>query len=235
MNRRTFLAAGAVSAVGLSGCLGMGQSGDSKHKSEEGFDTKNIDGQYVPLAPLSVTHKWFKNDSAKFADARGREQYRTSHIKGAALSPAPDGQSKNDPTATWGKKQRIVCYCGCPHHLSSMRAASLMNQGYENVYVIDEGFWAWHKKGYPVSGENTSYTPPTYEIDGIDAASIGGTAWARHLESGQMEATDIEQDGSYTLHLKFYDVTPDSTITVQTPKYEVSGALSDLTSHVVRG
>lgn len=236
MNRRTFLAAGAVSAVGLSGCLGLGGgSGGSKHKSEEGYDTKEQDGVYVPLAPLSDTHEWYKNDSAKFADARGRKQYTTSHIKGAALSTAPDGLSKDDPVASWSKDQKIVCYCGCPHHLSSMRAATLLNNGYTNVYVIDEGFWAWHEKGYPVSGENTSYTPPTYEINGLDAASIGGTAWARHLESGQMEATDIKEDGSYSLHLTFYDVTPESEIRIRTPDYEVSGTLSQLSSRVVKG
>jgi rhodanese-related sulfurtransferase len=234
MNRRTFLAAGAVSVAGLSGCLGLG--GGSGSKSEEGFETKKQNGEQVPLAPLSVTHKWYKQDKAKFVDARGKKQYEMSHIRGAVLSPAPNGQSKNDPVASWPKDQRIVCYCGCPHHLSSMRAAQLLKNGYENVYVIDEGFWAWHEKGYPIKGQNTSYNPTAYVIDGFaDPAFVGETAWARHFETGQKEATDILNDGSYSMHIKFHDVTPDSVITVLTPAYEVEGTIAELSSRVITG
>ncbi|WP_227354587.1 rhodanese-like domain-containing protein [Haladaptatus salinisoli] len=234
MNRRRFLAAGAVSVAGLSGCLGLG--GGPGSKSEEGFETVSQYGQQVPLAPLSVTHKWYKQDKARFVDARTERQYVISHIRGAVLSPAPNGQKKNDPVASWPKDQRIVCYCGCPHHLSSMRAGKLLQNGYENVYVIDEGYWAWHEKGYPVKGRNTEATPNSYVIEGVtDPTFVGETAWARHIASGQNEATGIQNDGSYSMHLKFYDVTPDSVITVQTPEYEVEGTIAELSSRVVTG
>ncbi|WP_435153559.1 rhodanese-like domain-containing protein [Haladaptatus sp. DFWS20] len=233
MNRRTFLAAGAVSVTGLSGCLGLG---GGSGKTEEGYKTVEQYGEQVPLAPLSDTYEWYKQDEARFVDARGKQQYDTSHIKDAVLSPAPDGLAQNDPVASWSKDQKIVCYCGCPHHLSSMRAGKLIKNGYNNVYVIDEGYWEWHEKGYPIRGQNTAATPNAYVIDGLaDPAYVGETAWARHLASGQKEATDILQDGSYSLRLKFHDVTPDTLITVETPAYEVEGTIGELSSHVVTG
>ncbi len=237
MNRRTFLAASAVSVVGLSGCLGGGGgSNESNPKSEEGYDTVKQYDQNVPLAPLSDVHKWYKQNKAKFVDARGEKQYETSHIKGAVLSPAPDGLPNDDPVASWSKDERIVCYCGCPHHLSSMRAGKLMKNGYKNVYVIDEGYWKWHEKGYPVRGQNTEVAPNAYVLDGVaDPAYVGETAWARHLVSGQKEATDILEDGSYSMHVKFHDVTPDSVLTVETPEYEVEGTISELSSRVITG
>ncbi len=239
MNRREFLAASTISVAGLSGCLGrtvLGSDSSPNPKSEEGFDTVERYGAHVPLAPISVVHEWYEKGSAKFADARGKTQYDTSHIEGAVLSPAPDRFEKDDPVSRWGKKDRIVCYCGCPHHLSSMRAGKLMNNGYENVYVIDEGFWVWHDKGYPIEGKNTSYSPQSYEIDGVaDSVSAGKTAWARHPKTGQREATGIRGDGSYSLDLKFYDVTPQSMITVQTPDYTVKGTIGDLSSGTVTG
>ncbi|WP_458189588.1 rhodanese-like domain-containing protein [Haladaptatus sp. NG-WS-4] len=260
MNRRTFLAASAVSIAGVSGCLGQGGgSGGSYPTPEDGdtdgyppeFDKKpkkmNVDtssfktvaqsGQNVPLVPLSVAYNWYKRGEARFADSRGTKQYETSHVYGAVLSPAPGVEKlSQDPVTDWPKKDRIVCYCGCPHHLSSMRAAKLMNNGYENVFVIDEGYWAWHEEGYPIRGQKTSYNPLAYVIDGLaDPAYAGETAWARHLDSGQNEATDILGDGSYSMHVKFHDVTPDTTITVQTPAYEVEGTIEELSSRVITG
>jgi rhodanese-related sulfurtransferase len=262
MNRRAFLAAGAVSAVGLSGCLGLGGgSGSSSYPMPEdgnvdgyppefddkpkkmsfdpsSFDTKSEGGEKVPLAPIELVHNWYMRGEARIADARGTKQYKTSHIYGAVLSPASgiSGAPDRDPVENWPKSDRIVCYCGCPHHLSSIRASALMQKGYENVFVIDEGFWAWHKAGYPIRGNDTSYNPMAYIISGItDPKFAGENAWARQLKTGQNEATDILEDGSYTLHLKFADVTPDSFVTIETPEYKVKGTIGELSSRVVSG
>lgn len=44
-------------------------------------------------------------------------------------------------------------------------------------------------------------------------------AWAWHDRTGQREAAPIDDDGTYTLELHFSEVTPDSTIAVETPGY----------------
>jgi len=201
------------------------------------FGTVPRNGVQVPLAPIDVVHYWYRRGEARIADARGQRQYEASHVYGAVLSQAsPEARSSADPVTDWPKDDRIVCYCGCPHHLSSIRAAQLMNNGYENVYVIDEGFWTWHDRGYPMRGNEVSATSKNWVIDGeAAAASAGADAWARHRPTGQVEATGIADDGSYQLHVKFHEVGPDSTVQVETPDYRVEGKLKDLASGTVRG
>jgi len=45
----------------------------------------------------------------------------------------------------------IVAYCGCPHAASGALADRLIKHGYEDVKVLDEGYYVWHDKGYPVA------------------------------------------------------------------------------------
>ena len=198
------------------------------------FDTKTVDGHDVPLAPFQAVYYWYARGEARFADARGSTSYGNSHIYGAVLSPAPDGR-ENDPVIDWPKGDRIVCYCGCPHHLSSMRAASLMDDGYEEVYVIDEGFWdGWYNRGYPIAGSEVQSRPAVWVIDGVaDLTYAGATAWARHGPTGQREATDIGPDGRFQLELRFADVTGDSVVEIETPGYRVEAPLDELTGTVV--
>jgi rhodanese-related sulfurtransferase len=201
------------------------------------FETKAEGGVEVPLAPIDAVHYWYKRGEARFADARGARSYQAAHVLGAVLSPAPERyRTPNDPVNDWPKEDRIVCYCGCPHHLSSIRASQLINEGYENVYVIDEGFGEWQSREYPMAGDDVENVPKKWILTGrTDAAHAGRNAWARHPDSGQMESTDIADDGSYELHLKFYDVGPDSLVNVETPDYTVEGPLSELTAKSITG
>ncbi|QLG64237.1 rhodanese-like domain-containing protein [Halorarum salinum] len=252
MERRRFLraagAAGLAGTVAVSGCLG-GSNGneadgypptqedtpDEQSVDVEGFETVDVEGTAVQLAPIDAAYYWYGRREARFVDARGRSQYDRSRVLGAALSPAPDGGS-NDPTADWPADDRIVCYCGCPHHLSSLRAATFIENGYEDVYVIDEGFWEWHERGYPMAGSEVEGQPASYEIRGrVGPAHAGGMAWAWHDESGQREAAPIDADGSYLLELKFSGLTRSSPIRVETPAYEFEAPLADLLSTTVTG
>lgn len=255
--RRLLRTAGASVVLGLGGCLK--QNGDTSDDSqpngfapqntssknngsatksgsatqtvdESSFPTRPTRGVSVPLAPTNVVYDWYRNREARFADARGKKQYKKAHIKGAVLSPAPNGQTSNDPVENWPKSDRIVTYCRCPHHLSSLRAATLINQGYERVYALDKGFDHWSEKGYPVAGSNVETQPKVRTITGAtDPKFAGKTAWAFHHDSGQREATGIEQNGHYTLNLPFYDVTDDSMIEIKTPGYTIEKSLGVLT------
>jgi rhodanese-related sulfurtransferase len=199
----------------------------------DSFETEPRDGEDVPLAPVEATYYWYARGEARFVDARGRGQYDTSHVYGAVSSPANNTMS-GDPAETWPTDDRIVCYCGCPHHLSSIRAADLMGQGYTDVYVIDEGFFEWTDRDYPIAGGNVSDRPARRTIEGrVDPRFAGDTAWARHAASDQVEATEIASDGRFSLHLYFSGVTDDARITVETPAYHTTAPLGDLTSGVV--
>lgn len=198
------------------------------------FPVTSTNGERVTLAPIEVVRYWHKRGDARFVDARGLKYYKQAHVYGAVSSPAQRG-SEGGGIAGWGNDDRVVCYCGCPHHLSSIRAAALQKAGFTNVYVIDEGFVPWMQNGYAMRGTEFQ-TPQEAVIEGeVDPAYAGEYAWATHVPSGQQEAVPIADDGTFTIHFKFYDLAPDAPIRVQTPAFEVTEPLGDLTNTVVTG
>jgi rhodanese-related sulfurtransferase len=200
------------------------------------YGTTRESGVDVPLAPIKDVYYWYARGEARFVDARSEASYRDSHVYGAVLSPAPSGFPDGDPVVDWPTGDRIVAYCACPHHLSSMRASTLIDEGYENVFVIDEGYREWYANNYPIAGAGSNSLPQLQVIEGrTDPAFAGEKAWARHRESGQREVTNIAEDGSYELHLTFADVTHTSPIAVETPAYTVEAPLGELTADLVTG
>lgn len=274
MDRRTFLATAGTATAGFAGCIGPQAESDQEAGStpetvtnetngypddsvvtatpEErdvdtaSFETITTDGEEISLVPVDVAYHWYRAGEARFVDARGEGQYDRSRITGAVLSPANgDG---NDATALWPESDRVVTYCGCPHHLSSMRAAAFVSNGHGEVYAIDEGFYEWRDQGYPVSGTQTPSSPDesaslgsggpaqTYVVEGYaEGAEDGSYAWATHGPTDQQEATPIGEDGRYELRLHFGDLAPSAAIDLRTPTYELTAPLSDLTDSVVRG
>ncbi|WP_134670369.1 rhodanese-like domain-containing protein [Halorussus marinus] len=264
MHRRTFLAASAATLSSIAGCLsGADSPSGPKHGDDlpsdddpddgyppafdstpdersidtDAYETTDVEGTAVPLAPIEDTYYWYATGNARFADARSETAYGNAHVYGAVLSPAAESRrSEDDPVGDWPTDDRIVCYCGCPHHLSSMRAAQLIEDGYENVYVIDEGFREWNDRDYPMAGSDTTRMPDRWVVAGeVSPAAAGGVAWGHHDPTGQMESTDIAPDGSYELHLGFYDVAADSPIRIETPEYTVEGTLAELSSGTIEG
>lgn len=208
--------------------------------TERAIDTESYDRleSGVVLAPIEDVYYWYARGEARFVDARSQTAYEKSHIFGAVSSPVGglnDGDPE-DPVESFPEEDRIVAYCGCPHHLSSMRAEKLMNEGYENVFVIDEGFWEWHDRDYPMAGGDVGREPAAMTLRGrTDPASAGRTAWARHEPTGQMEAATVRADGTYELTLRFYGVSSRSRVQVETPDYRVEAPLSELASGVITG
>lgn len=251
MNRRTFLA-GVAAATALAGCgeeVGTRTPSPSPTPTvtdastatpatvdtsyaPDAYDRVEVNGVPVPLVPIADAIEWYRNDAAVFVDARGEAQYEQAHIEGAVSSPVSDG---GDPGAVgqFPKDRRIVTYCGCPHHLSSIRALSLLYIGYDRVYALDEGFFAWKEKGYPLAGEDVDSTADLHVVDGrADPAHAGEYAFARFGQN--VEAAPIGADGSYALHIRFA-VAPDEVVTVETPGYTVAAPLSELVDGVVTG
>jgi rhodanese-related sulfurtransferase len=188
----------------------------------------------VTLASIEATYYWYARGEARFVDARGGVAYDSAHVYGAVLGPAGYPVAET-PVADWSTEDRVVCYCRGPHHLSSIRAAELEQYGFEEVYVIDDGFGAWLEDyRYPVAGRNVAASLEPWTIAGeTDPADAGETAWATHAESGQREATPIAADGTFEMDLYFYGVGAESAVTVETPSYTVDGDLGTLASGTV--
>lgn len=240
MQRRTYLrAAGLVAGAGLSGCLGSdggdGGGNTPTAANEFGYPTKTTDGVDVPLVPLADAIQWYRDDAGLFADARSRRAFEAARIAGAVYSPAPDGQDEGDPVAGRPKDTRVVTYCSCPHHLSTLRGSTLIRNGYAHTYAIDEGFRAWRDAGYPLEGKEVEETPASFTVAGrTDPAHAGEFAWLRHDPSGQREAAPIDDRGRFTLHVRFYDVGPDTPVRLSTPAGEVVEPLGALAGGTVR-
>lgn len=232
MRRRTYLRnVGLLASVGLAGCLD-GQTPKAANKF--GYPTTTTDDVAVPLAPLSDVFEWYQNDVGVFADTRSRMAYEKARIAGAVHSPAPDGLDNDDPLRDLDSDTRIITYCGCPHHLSTLRGATLIKNGYVNTYAIDEGFQAWYQAGYPLGGSAVEEQPTSITIDGrTNPAATNDLAWAWHDSTGQREAAPIAADGSFTLHVRFYDVTEESVIRLKTPFGEVTESLGALDNGVI--
>lgn len=141
-----------------------------------------------------------------------------------------------DGIEAWPKDDRIVTYCGCPHHLSSIRAAGLQKAGFSEVYVIDEGFGVWAERGYPMSGLRSTTQSDISErvIEGkLDARYAGEYVWA--TLDRQYEAAPIQKDGRFTLVLKFSGLTDETPIRLSTPAYTVTRSLGQLISGATNG
>lgn len=202
------------------------------------FETNETEGEPVKLAPIDVVSRWYYRREARVVDARLVGDYEHSHVYGAVNSAA-QRDSSGGGVEGWSTDDRIVTYCRCPHHLSSLRAAGFMKAGYDRVYALDEGFGAWNSRGYPMAG--TAFTSDggnaavrEYTLNGVvDPEFAGEYAWVR-TETNQ-EAAPIGSDGTFTLHVKFPDVTDTTQVEVSTPAYSVSGPLGELATGTIDG
>lgn len=210
---------------------------DEPDVGESSFETIDVNGESVRLAPIDIVEVWYRRGGARFVDARGIDQYRRSHIYGSVLSTAQQG-STGGGIDGWPTDGRVVTYCGCPHHLSSLRAAGLQKDGFSRVYAIDEGFGEWADRNYPMAG--TAFAAETqsalseWTIEGrVDIRYADEYAWAS--VDRQYEATPIQADGRFTLVLKFADVTSETPVRVSTPAFTVTRPLGDLAAGTLHG
>lgn len=81
-------------------------------------------------------------------DAREPSDWIRRRIKGARNIPFYDASKL---AARIPKGAYIVTYCGCPHAASGAAADALRAAGFDRVAVLDEGFWVWDDKKYPVA------------------------------------------------------------------------------------
>jgi rhodanese-related sulfurtransferase len=202
----------------------------------DGLDTTETFGIEVPLLPIDVAYDWYRPQEARFVDARGLSQYEASHVSGAVHSPAPSGYETDDPTEAWQQSGRIVTYCTCPHHLSSERAAVLIDAGYEAVFALDEGFGEWYDREYPMGTSNASTTiGPLRRVSGsVDPAYAGERVQLHHAASEQREPAVIEGDGSFEVTFRFVEVESEDTLILETPAGTRRGTVAEMVEETAR-
>ena len=197
----------------------------------DSFETLSVNGETVRLAPIDDVQRWYRRGEARVVDARGLEQYERAHVYGGVSSPA-QRNSAGGAIDGWPREDRVITYCGCPHHLSSIRAAGLQKAGFTEVYALDEGFLgrpdSWSDQRYPMAGTRfaggNQARVQQWTISGaVDSRYAGEYVWA--TAGRQYEAAPVRSDGSYELHLKFADVSAETPVRVRTPTDSVERPL----------
>jgi cytochrome c oxidase cbb3-type subunit 3/ubiquinol-cytochrome c reductase cytochrome c subunit len=80
-------------------------------------------------------------------DARPTADYLASHIAGAISIPFYAVDSFIDLLP---RDRFIITYCGCPHAVSGQAADALLEAGFQDVAILDEGFYFWEEQGWPI-------------------------------------------------------------------------------------
>jgi cytochrome c oxidase cbb3-type subunit 3 len=81
-------------------------------------------------------------------DARPHADFVDGHLAGAVSVPFYDLPEVIDelPQDVW-----IISYCGCPHAISGQSFDALAAAGFTRIAVLDEGYYEWVARGYPVA------------------------------------------------------------------------------------
>jgi rhodanese-related sulfurtransferase len=108
------------------------------------------------VIPLDKAELLFHKKTAIFIDARSRTEYASGHIRGAlSLSWQDVDHAYVESAALLDDNENIVTYCdGEACDLSHELALFLKEMGYENVYVLSNGWTEWTNAGLPTEVEN---------------------------------------------------------------------------------
>ncbi len=104
------------------------------------------------IISLNEAEDLYFSHSALFLDARPKEFYEMGHIAGAKNLPYEEF-NKLFPLVMKGvdRNTTIVTYCDGEHcQLSKHLALALMEKGYMNVYVLENGWTVWKEANLPV-------------------------------------------------------------------------------------
>ncbi len=90
-------------------------------------------------------------------DARPAADYVDEHIAGAISLPFYDVDAyadQLDPSVF------TLTYCGCPHAVSGQAADALIARGFQQVAIIDEGFYEWRDTfNFPTASGELLFAP----------------------------------------------------------------------------
>ena len=108
---------------------------------------------------LKAARQEFDRGDALFLDARGPSSYEAGHIPGALHLPAEASTERlREALAPYPPGILIITYCSGTGCRSSDILARHLTDDLElpNVQVLDGGFPAWKKAGYPIAtGQET--------------------------------------------------------------------------------
>jgi rhodanese-related sulfurtransferase len=111
-----------------------------------------LQGIKIPLVDEIQAKKLFDDPTTVFVDARQPEHYDERHVKGALLMPPKEKEERFVMVQPLLPEDcRIVLYCYGPDCDAAEHVASFLAQmGYTQMFIMNPGFVAWEKAGFPV-------------------------------------------------------------------------------------
>lgn len=169
------------------------------------------------LIKAKAAYELMKTKEPLFVDVRSRTEFNAEHIEGAISFPFT--VIRDTDKYPFKKERKLILYCGCPHHLSGMSAEVLKGKGYQNIHVIDEGYWGWKALKLPVYVNPNAPKRMSMNVEGSVAQGNAPLAFADVFllqpESGQLEATRTDAQGGFRMTLHFSGLKPQDRVILQ--------------------
>jgi rhodanese-related sulfurtransferase len=120
--------------------------------AETNVEGSNKETLKEPAAIHLEQAKNLYNQNALFIDAREKEEYELSHIKGAMNIPFYSFDEYKNQLKNIEKSRVIVTYCsGTDCELSILLGNKLFELGYKKTFIFFGGWNDWLEAKYPVS------------------------------------------------------------------------------------
>jgi cytochrome c oxidase cbb3-type subunit 3/ubiquinol-cytochrome c reductase cytochrome c subunit len=105
-----------------------------------------IDGRFIGVDAVAAALD--AGATMILLDARPHADFVDGHLAGAVSVPFFDLPEVIDalPHDVW-----IINYCGCPHAVSGQSFDALAAAGFTRIAVLDEGYYEWVARGYPIA------------------------------------------------------------------------------------
>lgn len=124
---------------------------------------RHIPWLYIPPKEITISNhrilfvdskqaeKWLSDPLTIFVDTRSEKDYIKGHVRGAVSLPSDDKEEKFpaiEPLMPEGS--RLILYCHGPDcDMAERVVAFLINFGYSNIMIMNDGYPAWEQNGFP--------------------------------------------------------------------------------------
>jgi rhodanese-related sulfurtransferase len=165
----------------IIGVLMLGRPGctqppaDRPHVGSPEFDEKISSMLSFSVPTIGVQEVRDIQDEVHIFDARNREEYNVSHIKGSRFL----GYKDLEEQALDGvpKDSKVVLYCSIGYR-SEKVAEQLRERGYTNVYNLYGSIFEWVNQGLPVVDTTGEQTKKVHTYN---------SRWSKWLDKKQAE------------------------------------------------
>ncbi len=113
-------------------------------------------GVKVPLIDERQAHKFLDDEQTVFVDTREDRDFVDGRVKGAVKLPSAQ-KEELFPTVEplLPEQSRLILYCHGPDCKMAEKVAEFLAQlGYKNMMIMEAGFDAWEKAGFPVEKDD---------------------------------------------------------------------------------